>query len=139
MFFTSITFLIRLYPFDWTDHCAFLKTTLCGPKLCTITGTWHIGWMLPLNNLFEYKIFGMVFGSALYTITSIVLPIFYGSWKFNVFHALVGPILSFIIAGNLNEWPAVWCFFSVLIMFTVLSKKLEKSFHVRGWFLWGNN
>src|SRR6056297_524590 len=44
----TLTMLFRLLPVDWAGICQ-PGDILCGPEVCLVSGTWHIGWALPLN------------------------------------------------------------------------------------------
>jgi hypothetical protein len=122
----SLFMLARLIPADWTGTC-LPGTPLCGPGYCTITGSWHIGWQVPLNDLF-----GQITGLGLsgqfpdYLLASFVLPLFYGAWRFVLFHALFGPILASLLTSNPNEFPAIWCLFSIGLLLVGLSPVLRR-------------
>ena len=64
-----------------------------------------------------------------YALAIFVLPLFYGAWRFVIFHAIFGPVLVSLLTDDPNEMPAVWCLFSVAIVVASLSpwlwRKLE--------------
>lgn len=127
---SAAVMLLQLYPFDWAGVCR-PGTTLCGSVLCTVSGEWHIGWEVPFNGLLAPidRFLGFHAAFPTYALAVFVLPIFYGAWRFVVFHALFGPILASLLTDNPNEMPAIWCLFSIgLILFSLNSwlwRKLE--------------
>lgn len=125
---TAVMF-IKLYPFSWAGQCMVGLEPLCGDKLCSVHGSWHIAWEVPLNGL-KYLDYG-------YYIPAFVLPILYGSWRFTLYHIIVGPLLAASTTSNLNEWPAVWCLFSIGLLLVVIKTPLRKYLHQTNWFLWG--
>jgi hypothetical protein len=55
-----------------------------------------------------------------------VLPLIYGAWRFAVFHLIVGPILAYNLTNNPNEYPAIWCLFSIGIVLVALSPMVRR-------------
>ncbi|MBU1974963.1 MAG: hypothetical protein KKG59_01015 [Nanoarchaeota archaeon] len=127
-FISAILMLIRAYPFVWAESC---KTggMLCGAKLCSISGNWHLAWSIPQNN------FGLIF-NMVYPFSVFVLPLIYGSWKINIYQIIIGPVLALLLTTNSNEFPAVWCLFSVAIFLVVLIPRLRKKMYVKKWYFW---
>lgn len=114
--------LLRLVPFEWAGQCR-PGDSLCGQTFCTISGTWHIGWQIPLNDMW-----GALNGSfrdfipfPAYVFGVFALPLICGAWRFVVFHALFGPILSMLLTDNPNEMPAIWCLLSIALLVVSLS------------------
>jgi len=118
--------LIALYPFTWSPLCAGLP--LCGETLCSVHGSWHIAWMVPVNTT-NHNFYW-------YTLSGFILPIFYGSWRFTIYHILIGPGLAFLTTSNPNEWPAVWCLFSIGLLLIVIKTPIRQLLYVRHWWLW---
>lgn len=114
----SALLVIRLLPFDALGHC-LPGTALCGPALCTISGEWHIGWALPLNGGVPQMLGVPAFIE--YSLAVFVLPLFYGAWRFVLFHAVAGPGLASVLTDNPHEWPAIWCLFSIGLVLVALS------------------
>lgn len=112
--------LLRLHPFAWAGSCA-PGSVMCGTTLCTSAGDWHIAWSAPLNALFDWRAAGVGSGWAAYVLAAFVMPLFYGAWRFVLFHALAGPGLAVLTTTNPNEMPAVWCLFSIGIIAAGLS------------------
>ncbi|WP_417669409.1 DUF5765 domain-containing protein [Roseibium sp.] len=136
-FFSTIFMLVQLYPMDWAGLCREGQP-LCGPALCLISGDWHIGWELPFNGLtvpFD-DLVGMNVGFPTYLMAAFLVPLLYGSWRFVMFHALVGPFLAYQLTDNLNEMPAVWCLFSIGILAIALVPKFFAWTSVSRWFGW---
>ncbi|WP_417684803.1 DUF5765 domain-containing protein [Roseibium sp.] len=136
-FVSTIFMLVQLYPMDWAGLCRDGQP-LCGPVLCLVSGSWHIGWEIPFNGIsipFD-DLVGMNVGFPTYLATAFVLPLLYGSWRFVIFHTLVGPFLAYHLTGNLNEMPAVWCLFSIGILVIALVPKMFDLVSVSNWFAW---
>jgi len=110
--------LLRLVPIDLFGQCR-PGTALCGPAFCVISGNWHIGWEIPLNGLSSR--IGLSTEFPEYMLAVFVMPLFYGAWRFVVFHALAGPVLAMTLTSNPNEMPAIWCLFSVGLMLIAMS------------------
>lgn len=104
----SALLLLKLVPIVPASLCA-LGETLCGSAMCTVRGNWHLAWQVPLYNL---PIPGDIF--YYYGFAVFILPLFYGAWIGVTLGLTTGPILTYLLtSGNPNEWPAVWCLFSV--------------------------
>jgi hypothetical protein len=139
-FVASIMMLVQLYPFEWAGQC-HASRPLCGDILCSVSGNWHIAWKVPTNgigNFFVDKgIFGMfATGFIPYEIAGFVLPLLYGSWRFTLYHYLMGPWLAERLTNNINEWPAVWCLLSIGLLLIVVKTPVRKILHVKKWYFW---
>lgn len=110
--------LLRLVPAEAFGQCQ-PGDALCGRRLCLVSGDWHIGWEVPLNDL--PRLLGLPVQFPAYLLAVFALPLVYGAWRFALFHGLAGPILASILTGNPNEMPAVWCLFSIGIILIALS------------------
>jgi Family of unknown function (DUF5765) len=133
VFFTSVgvlTMLVSTYPFEWAPVCQQGVAPFCSPKICSMHGSWHISWGMPRS------VFGYVFGVRAYTVIAFVLPLLYGSWRFTMYHILTGPFMAAITSGDLNEWAAVWCLFSIGLLLIAIKTPLRTVLHVRRWFWW---
>jgi len=53
-FAVAIYMILASYPFSWSGSCV---GSLCSERLCSVSGSWHIAWELPLN-LIDYWNFG---------------------------------------------------------------------------------
>ena len=124
--------LLRLVPMEWAGLCR-PGDALCGPEFCTISGDWHLGWQMPINDMWRAMLpFLDTFGQfPAYMLAAFLLPLIYGAWRFVVLHALTGPILAAIITDNGNEMPAVWCLFSIGILIIGLSPMIRRQFAPR--------
>jgi hypothetical protein len=136
----GVLFLLRFMPFDWLtscigtrynlvfcDDCTF-PIPLCGEKLCAIQGSWHIGWDMPLK-------FHPVLDNA-YTFGAFLLPLFYGAWRITLYLILAGPVAASFTTDNPNEWPAIWCLFSTLILGLAIQPGLRRWASVQSWYGW---
>lgn len=127
-FASAILMLIKVYPFAWAEACK-AGSALCGTQLCAVNGSWHLAWMLPLKEL------GLIFALA-YAFSTFVVPFLYGAWKINLYHLFLGPILARLLSANPNEWPAVWCLFSIAVILIIFIPKIRKRFYVKKWYFW---
>lgn len=99
---------------------------LCGTELSLAFGEWHIAWKIPYNGLLlpQEDALEVHSGFPAYILAAFLMPLAYGAWRFVLFHALAGPILAGALTANPNEAPAVWCLFSIGIVFIGLIPKL---------------
>ena len=138
-FASAIVMLIQLYPFDWAGHCA-VGRPLCGPHLCSVSGNWHIAWEVPANGIGNYflnsGIFSLENGYITYPIVGFFLPVLYGSWRFTVYHLIMGPTLAWLLTSNMNERPAVWCLLSIGFLLLVIKTPLRRVMHVDHYGRW---
>jgi hypothetical protein len=116
--------LIKLVPFVPSSLCA-LGQTICGPQLCTLSGAWHLAWSVPQYNL---PIPGDSF--IYYALAAMIVPLFYGARQGVVLLVLSGPVLAYFLAGgNAQEWPSIWCFYSVLLIMLTLGLHIYRRRH----------
>lgn len=137
---SSLMLLARILPVEWLPKCFEVKTytiqmlcpscsipiPLCGKEVCSVSGSWHIAWQLPLG-------FHPLFDNA-YLIAGFLLPLLYGAWRITIYLALAGPFLAYLTTSNPNEWPAVWCLFSIAILGIAVKTSLRKHLTVRSWY-----
>lgn len=137
-FAAAVVFMMRIYPFDWIDYCYdksyrfFLNSDIkfnmpfCGKQICSTSGDWHIAWQIPANaslamiNAYAYAAF--------------LLPLLYGSWKQVLYHIITGPFLAFLSTGNMNEWAAVWCLYSIGLLLIIIKTPIRNYLHVNSWY-----
>lgn len=126
----TVILLLKLVPFAPASLCA-PGDTLCGPQMCTISGSWHLAWQIPY---YDWPFPGDIF--LYYAFAVFIVPLFYRAWISVAMVFLTGPALAYLLTrGNPNEWPAIWCFFSVglmLVATTTWSKTVMKN--VRDYF-----
>lgn len=138
-FAASILMLIQLYPFDWAGSCD-PRRPLCGKILCSVRGNWHIAWMVPTNGignmLTEMQLPFFKQGFPGYIIAGFMLPILYGSWRFTLYHMMFGVWLARATTTNIDEWPAIWCLFSIALLLVVIKTPVRKWLFVKKWALW---
>jgi hypothetical protein len=118
----TATLLLRLVPLEAVGTCQ-PGDVLCGARLCLVSGKWHIGWEVPLNDL--PRSLGVTAQFPAYLLAVFVLPLAYGSWRFVLFHALAGPILADVLTDNPLEMPAIWCLFSIGIILIALIPRIR--------------
>lgn len=119
--------LLRLVPMGWAGTCS-AGDVFCGPDYCTVSGNWHLAWEVPLNRPWDLiPLVGDYIQIPGYMMTTLLLPLLYGAWRFSLFNLCFGPILAAILTDNPNEWPAVWCLFSVGIVLITLSPVIRRT------------
>lgn len=134
--FTVIVMIIQVFPFDWAGHC-IPGDPLCSNRLCSVSGSWHIAWDVPLNGISDnFMNPGLPVLGQIYVLAAFVMPILYGSWRLTLFQFTLGPILASLTTTNMNEWPAVWCLLSIGILMIAVKSPLRNKLHVKKWFLW---
>ncbi len=131
-FFGTVGTLVKLYPFHLVTGsaaaCISGVDTMCGSGLCSVSGSWHLAWNVPLSlhpNIFYT-----------YYVPAFIVPIIYGSWRMTIYHCIFGPALAWILTKNPNEWPAVWCLLSVGYILVAWYTPLREKLKVKKWFLW---
>ena len=106
-------------------------SVLCGPDWCTVSGTWHIGWEVPLNGLFTgmerlRALIGLEPSFPSYIFACLILPLVYGSWRLVLYNVVFGFALAMALTDDPNEMPAIWCLFSVGIVIMGLSPLVRR-------------
>ena len=127
-FAAAIMMLIKLYPLTGVGQCTPGIRPMCGAKICSIHGNWHIAWSLPINDVGE-----MI---PSYLIAAFIIPALYGSWRWTLFHLLAGPVLARLTTSNMNEWPAVWCLLSIDLLIIIVNTRVRHALFVRKWPFW---
>lgn len=128
--------LAQLIPLASFGQCV-PGTPLCGERFCTVSGSWHIAWDVPYNGLLQpfERAIGFQSGFPSYMVAVFLLPLVYGAWRFVLVHLVTGPILAWSLTSDPNEMPAVWCLFSIIILFIALSPLVRRTVSARTW--WG--
>lgn len=103
---------------DWPSKCVPALQSLCGTQTCSYHGDWHIAWMLELSNLDPHWV--------TYWLAAFILPMFYGGWRFVIYHFLCGPLLAAFLTTDQNEHPAIWCLLSIGLLLATHVKPLKK-------------
>ncbi|MFH1157661.1 MAG: DUF5765 domain-containing protein [Pseudomonadota bacterium] len=128
-FGSAIIMLIQLFPFEWAGHCT-PGDVLCGARLCSVSGNWHIAWEVPTTGLAGWWNF------PTYFIAAFIFPMIYGSWRLNIYHIVMGPGLAMLLTDNPNEQPAVWCLLSIAFLLIVIKTRVRQWMYVDKWWLW---
>lgn len=134
-----IFFAFKLYHFPWTSLCHVGREPFCGPFACSLRGNWHIAWQLPLNDLLSSPLIGHRINglhSYTYMLVGFIMPILYGSWRLILVTFMLGPFISALLTNNINEFPAVWCLFSIALCLTIIKSPLRKHLYAKSWFLY---
>ncbi|PPD41889.1 MAG: hypothetical protein CTY15_12975 [Methylocystis sp.] len=134
----STAFMIaQLLPLEWAGACR-IPETMCAKELCTRSGDWHIAWDIPYNGLGTAieNLIGADWGMPSYMLSTFLMPFLYGSWRFTLFHLLLGPVFANQLTTNNNDVPAIWCLFSVGIVAFAFFPPMVEWFRVRHWPLW---
>lgn len=127
-FVAAIVMLLKMFPFEWSPLCEVGVRPMCGRDICSYHGNWHIAWRMPINTFLDDIPF--------YLLAAFVVPVLYGSWRFTVFHLITGPLLARLTTDNMDEWPAVWCLFSIDLMLLAMTSRIRNLLHVKSWPLW---
>lgn len=124
---SALVMLAQLVPLDALGQCK-PGQVLCGPALCTVSCTWHIGWEIPLNGMFSTWTEGLPFSLNFpsYVLAVFVVPLIYGAWRFVVFHAAFGPILANLLTDDPREIAAIWCLFSIGLVLMSMSPLIRR-------------
>lgn len=130
-FIGAIAMLLQLYPFAWAGACE-VGRPLCGKMLCTVSGEWHLAWLVPTNGIGNSLAQNTWLGQGFpaYPLTAFILPCLYGSWRFILFSYVAGPFAAHLTTSNINEWPAVWCLFSIGLCLSIIKTPLRRYLHV---------
>ena len=130
-FVGAIAMLVQLYPFNWAGHCQ-IGRPLCGEFLCTVHGEWHLAWLVPTNGIGNSMADNAWLGRGFlsYPLTAFLLPALIGSWRFTLFSYVAGPFVASLTTNNINEWPAVWCLFSIGLVLAIIKTPLRHHLHV---------
>jgi len=134
-FISAICMILQVYPFAWAGLC-HIGTMLCGEKLCSVHGSWHIAWLIPANGLGNWFSAHHLTGFPSYTLIGLFLPMLYGSWRFTLYHWLMGPMLATALTHDYNEMPAVWCLLSIALLLIVIKTPLRQMLFVSRWPGW---
>lgn len=134
-FLNAVFMLIQLYPFVWAGHCTS-GHSLCAQQLCSVSGNWHIAWQVPTNDLGEWFSTPLFRSFPTFSFVAFIIPIIYGSWRFNLYHFLMGPVLTILLTDNMNERPAVWCLLSIAFLLIVIKTRIRQILYVKSWPLW---
>jgi Family of unknown function (DUF5765) len=132
----AVSMLIQLYPQASLGQC-LPGSMLCGETLCTVSGSWHIAWDVPLNGIYNglYDLFQVSMPG--YVLVGLILPFLYGSWRLNLYQMTFGLFLALLLTSNPNEAAAIWCLLSIgIVILIVGDKPVAKHLHVRSWWLW---
>jgi hypothetical protein len=132
---SALFMILQLYPFEWAGHCT-PGHSLCGPRLCSVHGNWHIAWQVPTNGMGEWFTVPPAKSFPTYLLAAFITPMLYGSWRLTSYQAALGPGLSILLTNNLNERPAVWCLLSIGIMLLIVKSPLRRQLFVTKWFFW---
>lgn len=133
----SAFMIAQLLPLEWAGECR-IPETMCARTLCTRSGDWHIAWDIPYNGLGTWleDLIGSNWGMPSYMLSVFLMPFLYGSWRFTIFHLLLGPVFANALTTNNNDVPAIWCLFSVGIVSFAFFPPMVDWFRVTRWPLW---
>lgn len=132
---SAVAMLVQLHPFDWAERCVAGRV-LCGEALCTLRGTWHLGWSIPYRDVIPPLALGpwVVLPLPTYVLAMFGLPLLYGAWRFAIFHLLAGPGLAMLLTADPHEMPAVWCLFSIALLSVWFVPWLRRRLSGTAWF-----
>jgi len=134
-FLSAIVMLVQLYPFNWAGACEPGRA-LCAQRLCSVSGNWHIAWDVPANGIGNWTDAHFLTGYFSYSFVAFIVPLIYGSWRFTLYHFIMGPFMARVLTNNLNEMPAVWCLLSIGFLLIVIKTPVRQMLYVKSWPLW---
>ena len=111
--------LSRMYFHGAFGHCDINDTPLCGPDVCSYHGEWHIAWRLSLNAMDEWNFFGYKITWLVYNLPVFALPLFYGGWRWSLYHFIFGIFTARMLTSNKDEFAAIWCLSSIAFLIAV--------------------
>ncbi len=136
-FAIAVAMLLQLYPFPWAGRC---YGGICSERLCSVHGTWHIAWEIPLNGIgdLSWHWYYLPFSQWLsnYWLAAFTMPLLYGSWRLIAYAFVAGPWLAGHLTTNPHEQPAIWCLLSIGLLLIVMKTPVRQWLHVRRWFWW---
>jgi hypothetical protein len=100
---------------EWA--CNPATVSVCGADTCSYHGEWHIAWRLYLSGLDN--------NFYVYWLPAFALPLLYGSWRWTLYHAVVGPFAAFFMSSNKDEIVAIWCLTSIGFLLAIHVPRLE--------------
>lgn len=81
-------------------------------------GDWHIAWKWPLNGC------NPIYFTYIFTV--FILPIMYGATLPIIMTTLLGPVSTFFLTINPDEFGAVWCLFAIGLASSVKLRPWER-------------
>lgn len=133
-FASAMFMMLQLYPFEWAGLCEPGRA-LCSNRLCSVSGNWHIAWDVPANGIGNWTYDHGLTGYWTYSFVAFILPLLYGSWRFTLYHFIMGPFMARMLTNNLNEAPAVWCLLSIGFLLIVIKTPVRKILFTK-WNFW---
>lgn len=131
---SAVFMMIQLYPFEWAGLCQPGRA-LCAERLCSVSGNWHIAWDVPSNGIGNWMYAHGLTGYFTYSFVAFILPLLYGSWRFTLYHFIMGPVMARLTTNNLNEAPAVWCLLSIGFLLIVIKTPVRRYLFTK-WNFW---
>lgn len=133
-------FLLKAYPFTDLSLCMVGEEMFCGPLACSYKGNWHIAWQWPLNDLastpwivYQAKAHIVGLHAKTYLFSAFLLPFLYGSWRIVLITYLLGPFIAHFSTNHINEFPAIWCLYSIALCCAIVKSPIRKYLHVKNW------
>jgi hypothetical protein len=127
--FATLFCIMRMLPWYETLGRCELGTPMCSHEhTCAYRGEWHIGWHVLMNGFNE--------DWRWYILAAFIVPVLYGSWKWSLYHYVVGPLAASFTTSDVSERPAVWCLFSTCIIALLVNTRIRKYIQVKKWFTW---
>jgi len=101
---------------------------LRGEELCTISGKYHLAWVIPMADATYYVPGTAIHSFMMFAPFMIVKP---GFIPAGFFLWLTGPYMAAWITPNLMEQASIWCFFSIsqigIMLFAVSGMMLGRA------------
>ncbi len=130
-FVAAIAMLLQLYPFAWAGHCAARTTAL---RRHALHGARRMAHRLAAADEWHWQFHGQqsLSRTRLHRISAdgLLHPIALRQLALILFSWLAGPFLAGLTTSNINEWPAVWCLFSIGLVLAIIKTPLRYHLHV---------
>ena len=118
-FISVLLMLSKMYFHGVFGHCDVNDTALCGSDACSYHGEWHIAWRLSLNAIDEWNILGYKVTWLVYSLPVFALPLFYGGWRWSLYHFTFGLFTARMLTSNKDEYASIWCLSSIAMFLTI--------------------
>ena len=113
----SLVMLSKFFVLSPEWACNPATVSVCGADTCSYHGEWHIAWRLYLSGLDN--------NFYVYWLPAFALPLLYGSWRWTLYHAVVGPFAAYFLSSNKDEIVAIWCLTSIGFLLAIHVPLLE--------------
>ena len=113
----ALIMIAKMYVPNAAMACNAATVPVCGTDTCSYHGNWHIAWRLYLSSVDNSYL--------AYYLPAFFVPLFYGAWRWCLYHLMVGPVVAAFLTTNKDERPAIWCLMSIFFLLALHLKPLE--------------